>query len=80
MHPGRVASGARHVDAEAADDPAGLEAIYAGMQPLRRIAEVSEIAAAVLFLASDEASFMTGHQMFVDGGVLAKPYPAGEGA
>lgn len=63
-----------------AADPAGLEKIYAGMQPLRRIAEVSEIASAVLFLASAEASFMTGHQMYVDGGVLSKPYPAGEGA
>lgn len=65
---------------DASDDPARLEAIYAGMQPLNRIAEVAEIAAAVAFLASDEASFMTGHQMYVDGGVLAKPYPAGEGA
>ncbi|SDN82650.1 SDR family oxidoreductase [Pseudomonas jinjuensis] len=65
---------------DAASDPAALEAIYAGMQPLNRIAEVGEIAAAVLFLASDEASFVTGHQMYVDGGVLAKPYPAGEGA
>ena len=65
---------------DASNDPAGLEKIYAGMQPLNRIAEVDEIAAAVAFLASDEASFMTGHQMYVDGGVLAKPYPAGEGA
>ena len=65
---------------DASDDPVRLEKIYAGMQPLNRIAEVSEIAAAVSFLASDEASFMTGHQMYVDGGVLAKPYPAGEGA
>lgn len=65
---------------DASDDPAGLEKIYAGMQPLNRIAEVDEIATAVAFLASDEASFMTGHQMYVDGGVLAKPYPAGEGA
>lgn len=65
---------------DASPEPARLEAIYAGMQPLNRIAEVAEIAAAVAFLASDEASFMTGHQMYVDGGVLAKPYPAGEGA
>lgn len=65
---------------DASDDPARLEAIYAGMQPLNRIAEVEEIARAVLFLASDESSFMTGHQMYVDGGVLAKPYPSGEGA
>lgn len=65
---------------DAAADPVALEKIYAGMQPLNRIAEVGEIAAAVVFLASDEASFMTGHQMYVDGGVLAKPYPAGEGA
>lgn len=65
---------------DSAEDPVALEKIYAGMQPLGRIAEVSEIASAVLFLASDEASFMTGHQMYVDGGVLAKPYPAGEGA
>lgn len=65
---------------DAAADPVALEAVYAGMQPLNRIAEVREIAAAVLFLASDESSFMTGHQMYVDGGVLAKPYPAGEGA
>lgn len=68
----------QYLDASA--DPARLEAIYAGMQPLNRIAEVAEIAAAVAFLVSDEASFMTGHQMYVDGGVLAKPYPAGEGA
>lgn len=63
-----------------AEDPEALEKIYAGMQPLNRIATVDEVANAVLFLASDEASFMTGHQMYVDGGVLAKPYPSGQGA
>lgn len=61
-------------------DPAALEKLYAGMQPLNRIATVEEVANVVVFLASDEASFVTGHQMYVDGGVLAKPYPAGEGA
>ena len=63
-----------------APDPQALERIYAGMQPLNRIATVVEVARCVLFLASDEASFVTGHQMYVDGGVLAKPYPKGEGA
>ncbi|MFN2328391.1 MAG: SDR family oxidoreductase [Chromatocurvus sp.] len=65
---------------KSSSDPEALERIYAGMQPLNRIATVEEVANVVLFLASDDASFITGHQMYVDGGVLAKPYPAGEGA
>lgn len=65
---------------DSAENGAALEKVYAGMQPLNRIATVEEVANAVLFLASDEASFMTGHQMYVDGGVLAKPYPSGQGA
>ncbi|MBK3510900.1 SDR family oxidoreductase [Pseudomonas sp. MF6747] len=36
--------------------------------PLGRIGQAAEAAAAALFLASDESSFMTGSEMFVDGG------------
>lgn len=36
--------------------------------PLRRVAEPEEIAASVMFLASDKASFITGQTLFVDGG------------
>ena len=38
-------------------------------QPMGRIADAREIARAILFLASDDASFMTGQLMAVDGGV-----------
>jgi NAD(P)-dependent dehydrogenase (short-subunit alcohol dehydrogenase family) len=39
--------------------------------PMGRVGEPFEIAHAILFLASDEASFMTGAMMIVDGGVTA---------
>ena len=40
--------------------------------PLRRLGEPADIAAAALFLASDTASWITGHTMIVDGGMLLR--------
>jgi NAD(P)-dependent dehydrogenase (short-subunit alcohol dehydrogenase family) len=42
------------------------------MTPMRRLAEASEVAHAMLFLASDAASMVTGQVLAVDGGFLAQ--------
>lgn len=46
----------------------GLLDQLAASVPLGRVAEPEEIAAAALFLASDESSFITGTELFADGG------------
>lgn len=45
--------------------------------PLRRPGTVDEIAAAVAFLASSEASYITGQAIYVDGGITAQLSPPG---
>ena len=44
---------------------------FAKQIPLRRIAKPEEVSALVLFLASDEASYSTGSEFLVDGGLTA---------
>ena len=51
-------------------DPAVREKMLRSV-PLGRTGEVDEVANAVLFLASDEASYITGAEIYVDGGYLA---------
>jgi NAD(P)-dependent dehydrogenase (short-subunit alcohol dehydrogenase family) len=49
-----------------------LEKALIDSNPSKRIATPEEVAAAVVWLCSDEASFVTGHALVTDGGVLAQ--------
>jgi NAD(P)-dependent dehydrogenase (short-subunit alcohol dehydrogenase family) len=42
------------------------------MHPFGRIAEAEEIAEAVVWLLSDKASFVIGHTLSVDGGIVSR--------
>ena len=53
------------------EDAVASRAEYAKSNPLGRIADPREIANCVLFLASEESSFVTGAPLIVDGGGLA---------
>jgi NAD(P)-dependent dehydrogenase (short-subunit alcohol dehydrogenase family) len=53
-------------------DPEAAKAAIASRHPLGRFARPEEIAEAILFLASEEASFITGAVLPVDGGYTAK--------
>ena len=53
-------------------DPAAQRRLMEARQPVGRLGRPDEIAAAALYLCSDEASFVTGAALAVDGGYLAR--------
>ena len=54
-----------------ADDPRAAEQAIIGYAPLKRMSTPGEIAKAIAYLASDDAAFITGSALPIDGGSTA---------
>src|SRR5215470_16320131 len=69
---------------QADQDAARLEPVFTARleayQPIRRAGVPADVAAAVLWLASDASSFVTGQDLAIDGGILAGRPPAASAA
>lgn len=66
--PGTTDSPSLRARIEATDDPDSTRRAFMDRQPVGRLGTVEEMAAAAIYLASDDSAFMTGQLLVVDGG------------
>ncbi|MQB41015.1 SDR family oxidoreductase [Rhizobium sp. ICMP 5592] len=69
LSPGPIPTPIMEGQASTPEELAALHKHYASYVPMLRLGRPEEQAAAAVFLASDESSFMTGSDMLVDGGI-----------
>jgi NAD(P)-dependent dehydrogenase (short-subunit alcohol dehydrogenase family) len=72
ISPGFIETEQMRVYLESHDDPAARRAELDALHPIGRVGRPAEVAAVAAFLASDDASFVTGADVVVDGGLLVQ--------
>ncbi len=72
VHPGYISTPMVHDAVGRVRDPDALEERLRRLHPVGRFGTAEEVAAGILFLASDEASFITGTELVIDGGYTAQ--------
>lgn len=72
VHPGFVRTPMVEEFLEGQSDAEETRRQLVGLHPLGRLGEPEEIARGILFLASEESSFMTGAELVIDGGYTAR--------
>jgi len=73
--PGAIRNAPMQAAIDAAPDPAAREASWAALHPLGRVGEADDVAAAVAYLLSEDASFVSGSVLPVDGAAAARVFP-----
>ncbi|MHB2165909.1 SDR family NAD(P)-dependent oxidoreductase [Alsobacter sp. R-9] len=71
INPGVIDTDMNRRNAARSDDPAAVEAKWRAITPMGRMGTGEEIAQTVLYLASDQSSFVTGVGLLIDGGRVA---------
>jgi NAD(P)-dependent dehydrogenase (short-subunit alcohol dehydrogenase family) len=80
VHPGLIETGMSddiyntwaEAGAFGTHDPAEVKQIMVQQHPVGRHGQPADVAKGVLFLASDDSSYMTGSELVIDGGYIAK--------
>jgi len=76
IHPGNIWTPLfENIEKKLGGIPEESEKIMSANMPANRMGRPAEVAWAIIFLASDEASYVTGAELLVDGGMVGAPLP-----